>query len=496
MKKLFYLLLALPLALAACSPDEPTPQEPTSKEALELTSADTMEFEAEGGQGTITFHYEGNKLNTNGNSQLTEGKSLAIECSAEWIEVASEVDVLAQSINFAVAENKATEPREALIRATIKELAIEVLVKQAAAEQGDEPIEEPKDDYVAGWAINGTMNNWAKAEATAMTEEGNYFVVKNFDLTAEDNFNFIYNGGEKNYGGNGVAAEPNYIYDAKSWGSNVSVSVSGTYDIYLSADLKNYYIMTPGTSPEEAQVPLKPGEKRWTIKGNIKGFEDVELTLNKDSKYFTMKNVEFSGNADFAVLCNSEVRYGVAAGTECALEDALTIVEGGEAIKVATTEGAKYDIYYNYKENGTSRLWLLPAGQYPIVWELVSGGYMPYGNFLCYFVAEDVELTLDFTAGVPVENYVMPEGVYYVQDTENTGFSFDLQYCQAKVRGFKTMLMDGSMTVKHTDNGLYEVSIDMRTPQLDIIKMHWVGEFAFDSYFQMMGGHQIQNPAK
>ena len=120
---------------------------------------------------------------------------------------------------------------------------------------------------------------------------------------------------------------------------------------------------------------------------------------------------------------------------------------------------------------------------------------MPYGNFLCYFVSEDVELTVDFTAGVPVQNYVMPEGTYYVQDTENTGFCFDLQYCQAKIRGFKTMLMDGYMSVQHVD-GKYDIFIDMRTPQLDIIKMHWVGEFAFDQYFQMMGGQPINNPEK
>ena len=50
------------------------------------------------------------------------------------------------------------------------------------------------------------------------------------------------------------------------------------------------------------------------------------------------------------------------------------------------------------------------------------------------------------------------------------------------------------MTVKH-ENGKYDIFIDMRTPQLDILKMHWVGEFAFDSYFQMMGGMPISNPA-
>ena len=496
MKKLFYFLMLLPFV--ACGEKEPNPNVEEPKGAtLELTSAEVMEFDAEGGEGAITFDYDGNSLNTNGNSTPSTGRVLTIECEADWIEVAAEVDVLASAINFEVAANEAEEAREAVIKASIKDLSIEVLVKQAANENGgnDEPIDEPKDEFVAGWAINGTMNNWEKKSAAAMTEEGDYFVVKGFELAAADNFNFILNGNEKSYGGNGQAAQPNYVYDAKSWGSNISVAEAGSYDIYLSADLKNYYIMTEGTNPAEAQEPLKPGEKRWTLRGDIKGSENVEIAFAKDSKYYTLKNVEFTGEASFYIYCNSEIVYGVAAGSECVIEEATTIVENGEAIKVAAVEDAKYDIYYQYKESGASRLWVLPAGQYPVVWELVSGGYMPYGNFLCYFVSEDVELTVDFTAGVPVQNYVMPEGTYYVQDTEDTGFCFDLAYCQVKVRGFKTMLMDGYMTVKHVD-GKYDIFIDMRTPQLDIIKMHWVGEFDFDSYFQMMGGMPINNPEK
>ena len=496
MKKLFYSLLALPTLLVACGEPIDTPVEEPKQATLELTSAKTMEFEAEGGNGQITFKYEAAQINNNGNLQPTTGKFLTVECVANWITVDAEVDVIDSVIDFAVAANESEKAREATIKASINELSFEVAVKQAAKQQGgnnDDPKDEPKDEFVEGWAINGTMNDWVKKDATAMTEDGNYFVVKGFELAKEDNFNFILNGNEANRGGNGQPAEPNFVYDAKSWGSNISVTEAGTYDIYLSVDLKRYYIMSEGTSPEAAEVPLKPGEKRWSIKGDIKGRENEEITLKQDSKYYTMKNVEFSGDASFFIYCNSDVAYGVAANSECVIEAATIIVEGGEAIKVAAAEGQKYDLYYLYKENTTPKLWVMPAGQYPVVWELVSGGYMPYGNFLCYFVSEDVELTLDFTAGVSVVNYVMPEGVYHVQDTENTGFCFDLQYCQAKVRGFKTMLMDGTMTVKH-ENGLYDIFIDMRTPQLDILKMHWVGEFAFDQYFQMMGGVPINNP--
>ena len=66
MKKLFYLLLALPMMLAACEkapvneptgpntpdgPDAPVVEEPK----LTLTSEATLEFSEEGGQGVITY---------------------------------------------------------------------------------------------------------------------------------------------------------------------------------------------------------------------------------------------------------------------------------------------------------------------------------------------------------------------------------------------------------------------------------------------------------
>ena len=248
MRKLFFLLLALPLAFAACETTPDTPQEQPKGATLELTSNPTMEFDADGGQGTITFFYDGNNLNTNINTNPSTGRVLTVECDADWISVASEIDVLAERIPFSVEANSQTEPREATIKASIKELVIEVLVKQAA-------YNEPTNEYVEGWAINGTMNDWEKSEATPMTEEGNYFVAKQITLTSNDNFNFIFDGGTKNYGGNGQAAEPNYIYEAKSWGSNIHVSETGRYDIYLSQDLTTYRIILTFCHPMDYSLP-------------------------------------------------------------------------------------------------------------------------------------------------------------------------------------------------------------------------------------------------
>ena len=498
MKKLFYLLMALPMLIVACNKETtptPTPEPEINEASLTLTSASEMSFDAEGGEGTITFEYIAKNWDGVNNPSVTPTEELTIECEAAWIDAPSSVNIYAPAINFTVAENETEESREAVIKATIDELSFEVIVKQTAAEVGEEPT--PGDEFVEGWAINGTMNNWAKKDATAMTEEGDFFVVKGFELAVEDNFNFIYNGSEMNRGGNGRAADPNFVYEAKSWGSNISVSVAGTYDIYLSADLEHYYIMTEGTNPAEAEQPLKPGEKRWSLYGDIKGYENQDITLESDTKYFSVKGVEFSGDMSFVIRCNNGEGgvYGATSTDVQAVETAIAVVLDGEEITVAAEEGKKYDIYFSYNETGASNLWVMPEGQYPVVWKLVSGGFMSgYQNFLCYFISQDIELVVDFSAGVAIENNVIPEGTYYVQDTENTGFCFDLPYCQAKVRGFETMLMDGTMTVAHK-NGLYDIFIDMRTPQFDIIKMHWCGEFDYDPFFTNMGGSPINNPA-
>jgi hypothetical protein len=79
LKNLFYLLLAAPLAFAACNETpEPEPQpkpEPEKNPTLTLTSAATMEFEAVGGEGVITYTLE----------NAVEGTELTAACEADWV---------------------------------------------------------------------------------------------------------------------------------------------------------------------------------------------------------------------------------------------------------------------------------------------------------------------------------------------------------------------------------------------------------------------------
>lgn len=120
MKKLFFLLFALPL-FAACTEtgNEPEPQpqpEPEKKAQLILTSDEVMNFKAEGGQGLIDYTLVNAK----------EGVEFASECEADWISDF----VFGEDITFVVAENEG-EAREAQIVITYAEASMEVTVKQA-----------------------------------------------------------------------------------------------------------------------------------------------------------------------------------------------------------------------------------------------------------------------------------------------------------------------------------------------------------------------------
>ena len=75
-KNLFYMLLALPLAFAACTD---TPDEVKKEAQLTLTSADTLEFKAEGGTAEISYTLV----------NPVEGTELTATCEAEWVSVAA-----------------------------------------------------------------------------------------------------------------------------------------------------------------------------------------------------------------------------------------------------------------------------------------------------------------------------------------------------------------------------------------------------------------------
>ena len=136
MKKLFYLLLCLPLAFAACTPEE----DQTAKSyVLTLTSEATLNFGAEGGQGVITFAL-------NEATRTAAAPEVEATCDAAWV---SDLKV-AETITFVVAANDG-DARETKVVVKYGDQSAEVAVKQEA--KG----EEPQPEYVLDVELAAAM---------------------------------------------------------------------------------------------------------------------------------------------------------------------------------------------------------------------------------------------------------------------------------------------------------------------------------------------------
>ena len=120
MKKLFYLLLALPLAFVACEEPEQGVDDPVKDPVLNVTET-TLDFEAKGGAGVINYSVE----------NAVEGTEVEATCEADWVTDLT----VAETITFTVTANEAEEAREATITVAYGELSKSVTVKQ----EGEQP---------------------------------------------------------------------------------------------------------------------------------------------------------------------------------------------------------------------------------------------------------------------------------------------------------------------------------------------------------------------
>lgn len=121
MKKLLYLLLALPLAFAACNETpEPEPTPTPEGPELYLVSNGIQYYEAAGGEDYIEYTL----YNADGAPQAT--------CQAEWV---TNITVVAaeSKVTFVVAPNEGEE-RETTLVLSYETLSIDVTLKQEAAE--------------------------------------------------------------------------------------------------------------------------------------------------------------------------------------------------------------------------------------------------------------------------------------------------------------------------------------------------------------------------
>lgn len=156
MRKLFAAIALLSLAMVGCNDPEP-PQTNYKDYVLELTSSDTMEFTADGGEGVITFTLSDDATRY---SPLPEPLP-EVQCEAEWI---TDLKVDYYAITFTVQPQAEQERRHAIIYAEYGDYNFSVNIFQ-----GEDPIDFDVEFKAA--ALNGTYNGKTASKGY------NYFIL-------------------------------------------------------------------------------------------------------------------------------------------------------------------------------------------------------------------------------------------------------------------------------------------------------------------------------
>ena len=121
--------------------------------------------------------------------------------------------------------------------------------------------------------VIGLGGNWDVDKD--MTLEGDYYTLKGVDVAATDSFKLrISDDWAENYGiassttADFVAIEKDTMYSLVQDGKNMQVA-AGTYDLYFNYATKEFYALTPGTTPDDLSIPqykvyVHPYNNVWT----------------------------------------------------------------------------------------------------------------------------------------------------------------------------------------------------------------------------------------
>ena len=299
---------------------------------------------------------------------VTSNQSWVATADADWVSLepaSGAPSEKAVAVKVTAEDNETAEARTATVTVKAGELTKTVEVTQAAA-AGEQPGPGPELPQ-SEWALVGTFgesNNWNPASdlyLSVLDEE--YFVYYSIELTATTEFKFLKGGAwppaGQEIGGNGLV-EPNTIQPAG--GSNIKVTEAGTYDIYLTADLTKFYIMSEGKLPSEATEPA-PVENQWGMMGcfvDNQWGSDVPMT--KEGEWIVAKGAQFT-ELTFKIRANSSwadaTNIGLAPGSERGVVNGkISVVTaeyskanlGGDAADIKLNgEAGTYDVYFSFE---------------------------------------------------------------------------------------------------------------------------------------------------
>lgn len=477
MKRFFTLFFALPLLFVACNKQTETPGQ---ESVLELTSEATMEFEAEGGNGEITYILTKSVADSESQSSISGSVSpITITTNEEWITILRSESTYG-TIKFEVAENTTEEQRTGYITGEYSTKSFTVTINQAASAGTPEQAFE-------GWAVVGSFtNNWDVNAAIGMEAIEGYYVARGVKIAATDSFKFAKDGTLQNsLGGNGKAAERDYKYPIAKYGSDIRVAEAGVYDLYLNEAADTYYVMSEGKTPAEANEEIAQGEDIWYVTGL-----GETQRMRKSGIFQSITSVELDEDGFKLYHSLNNLTYGAAEDSTAEIGEEIAVSSDAEAsIKVEAESNKLYDIYFSVE---MSKLWVMPRGSKPDVLHTCNyaeGVWFTTKNFMISLKADGLRITLDCDSAVDHENAIIPEATYSV-DGEN-GYVINVEGCEIANEDGKNPIYSGSVTITHLEEG-YDIYVDVVTIKQHRIRAQYTGKVSSN---QFMGG-PVTNPGK
>ena len=403
-KHLLYLLLALPLAFVACNdPEEPAPAQ---KNPILNVTETTLNFGAEGAEGTIHYAVE----------NAVEGTDVTATCAAEWI---SDLTV-AENITFIVEANEG-EARETTIVVAYGDLSKSVAVKQAA--KGEEP--EPEPEYVMDVELAAAM----RIPSSEVELADNNFVLFMTDDAENIELGIVLVGAEGEtilQAGDYVSEDGSfmadgcelYIWEPEGYyrfsDGAATVALDGeTYSLdieLLSEDEELFHFtfegpildMVPAEKPEpEVFVPVKVEacrEADWAT-GNF----ELDLYINEEQYHsLDMQDMSNFPNNDYLTAGN----YSYEDGSITSWSNIIYKVETGEGAYLTAAE-----IELTHNEDGTSTIKGYFESEYGQHFDIDWTGVIAGFNFAKEEPGETVEFNASFFGGT---HYNVGNHNYYI----------------------------------------------------------------------------------
>lgn len=301
-----------------------------------------------------------------------------------------------------------------------------------------------------GCCLTGTHNGWGTNDAD-LTEEGDFYVIKNFVVAEDAEFKFrlgnTYIGGASSAIDTEITAIP-----AGDETTNIAPA-AGTYDIYLRTDLSSFYIMTAGKDVSEAKQLNKSG---WTLAGSFGGENrwtyDTGYYLTEGAEYFECKNLTLAAEDEFKVLSKDNEWLG---GT-VTVGAWANLAGSGNNISVAA---GTYDVYFDAENK---KLCVVTAGaavpDQPT--DANTTGWAVVGS-----IASEPTVSWDYSLGLAFEegtDYIECKGIELTTTDTFKVLSKDgvWRTVASATVGEWLSLIDASANIKMSAAGTYDIYMD------------------------------------